>query len=738
VRRFPTYNNKLSERKMKTPTMVLLAALVIAGQAFAGATTYTWTGNTSTEWNLSTNWDSNGVPTSADNASIPASPSGGRFPTISDASGTVAVRDFTVASGATVTQTGGTLQMAHDWKNSGTYNATGGTIQFTASGGAGPDFSLGTNQFFNVIVNSGVDPKFSNRANSSILIRGDFTNYNISLNVGTNATFTFNGIGDQTITSASTGINNTLGHLIVDKPSGTLSLASALNLAGNFSVSAGSVDPGANLLTIAGTFSSFSSGKIKVGASTLAGNYSKNPSPSAGTTVEYYASGSQTVSSSFTYSNLTLSGSGAKTISGTTVNGTLSMQGTATASGTSPTYGASSTLEYAGSSAQTTTSVEFPASSGPQNLTINNSSGVTLHADRTVNGTLTLTSGNITTGSHTLTIGSSGSISHTSGYVIGNLAMAFGTNSSKTFEVGTANRYSRVTVAVTAGTGTFSVSATQGGHPNALSTHALSQYWTLSSSGITNADLTFYYNAADVVGDETKYVIGKWDGASWTFPAGGSVDPVNHVATISGVSSFSDWTVGEQDALPIQMALFTANVVRNNQVEVAWRTVSETNNYGFEIYRKRGDAGEWTKTAFMEGHGTTLAPQSYTYVDAGLSFGKYCYRIKQVDLDGKSQTFPVMSVTVGVGPDKFILAQNYPNPFNPSTVIEFVVPGNGPATMKVYNVLGQEVATLFEGNAEAGEINTARFNASNLPSGLYFYTLRSAGKTDTKRMLLLK
>jgi hypothetical protein len=186
------------------------------------------------------------------------------------------------------------------------------------------------------------------------------------------------------------------------------------------------------------------------------------------------------------------------------------------------------------------------------------------------------------------------------------------------------------------------------------------------------------------------------------------------------------------------MASSAANVVRDNDVEVSWRTVSETNNYGFEVQRKRGDAGEWMKIAFVEGHGTTLAAQAYSYVDRELSFGQYYYRIKQVDLDGKSQTFPEMKVTVGAEADKVVLAQNYPNPFNPSTVIEFVVPMSGHATMTVYNVLGQEVASLFEGNAEAGKIQTARFNASNLPSGIYFYTLRSAGKVETKRMLLMK
>jgi hypothetical protein len=194
----------------------------------------------------------------------------------------------------------------------------------------------------------------------------------------------------------------------------------------------------------------------------------------------------------------------------------------------------------------------------------------------------------------------------------------------------------------------------------------------------------------------------------------------------------------EDTPLPIQLTSFTASVVRDNDVEVSWKTVSETNNYGFEVYRKRGEAGECTKVGFVEGHGTTLAPRSYTYVDKSVGFGKYSYQIRQVDLDGKSKAYPEVDITVGVVPGKLVLTQNYPNPFNPSTTIEFAVPQTGFATMKVYSVLGQEVASLFEGNAEAGKINTAQFNASNLPSGLYCYTLRSAGKADTKWMLLLK
>lgn len=190
--------------------------------------------------------------------------------------------------------------------------------------------------------------------------------------------------------------------------------------------------------------------------------------------------------------------------------------------------------------------------------------------------------------------------------------------------------------------------------------------------------------------------------------------------------------------LPIQLTSFAASVVRDNDVQVTWKTASEINNYGFEIYKRRGETGEWTRIAFVEGHGTTVTPQSYSHLDRGVAFGKYSYQVRQIDLDGKSTALPEVDVTVGVAPGKFTLVQNYPNPFNPSTVIEFAVPQNGFATMKVYNIYGQEVATLFDGNAETGKIYTTRFSGSDLASGAYFCRLQSSGKTETKRMLLMK
>jgi len=83
------------------------------------------------------------------------------------------------------------------------------------------------------------------------------------------------------------------------------------------------------------------------------------------------------------------------------------------------------------------------------------------------------------------------------------------------------------------------------------------------------------------------------------------------------------------------------------------------------------------------------------------------------------------------------LSQNYPNPFNPTTTIDYSIGSPGLATLKVYDMLGTEVASLVNENKEAGSYSV-EFNASNLPSGIYFYTLISGNFMETKKLILLK
>jgi hypothetical protein len=124
----------------------------------------------------------------------------------------------------------------------------------------------------------------------------------------------------------------------------------------------------------------------------------------------------------------------------------------------------------------------------------------------------------------------------------------------------------------------------------------------------------------------------------------------------------------------------------------------------------------------------------------------YYYRLRQIDLDGAVHLTEAKEVnvaaTTGVGDDKtpvaFALHQNYPNPFNPSTRIMFSVEDARYTTLKVYNVSGQEVASLFSGVAQPGTQYTVIFDGSNKPSGAYFCRLTNGDKTSLKRMILVK
>jgi len=88
-------------------------------------------------------------------------------------------------------------------------------------------------------------------------------------------------------------------------------------------------------------------------------------------------------------------------------------------------------------------------------------------------------------------------------------------------------------------------------------------------------------------------------------------------------------------------------------------------------------------------------------------------------------------------PQKFFVEQNYPNPFNPSTTISYGIPRTAFVTVKVFNVLGQEVKTLFSGYQSTG-VYTLSFNASDLSSGVYLYRIQAGASVDIKRMVLVK
>ena len=103
----------------------------------------------------------------------------------------------------------------------------------------------------------------------------------------------------------------------------------------------------------------------------------------------------------------------------------------------------------------------------------------------------------------------------------------------------------------------------------------------------------------------------------------------------------------------------------------------------------------------------------------------------------RTQSIAVGAQTMGEVPNGFVLCQNYPNPFNPSTNIEFRIANSGLVTLRVFDVLGREVATLASEVRQAGA-HIVRWDASSLPSGVYYYRLQAGAFTDSKKMVLMK
>lgn len=190
----------------------------------------------------------------------------------------------------------------------------------------------------------------------------------------------------------------------------------------------------------------------------------------------------------------------------------------------------------------------------------------------------------------------------------------------------------------------------------------------------------------------------------------------------------------EQGVFPVELASFTSSV-NDNDVTLNWSTVSEINNAGFEIQRTRDQ--NWERIGYVRGNGTSNSSHSYSFVDRNLNSGVYHYRLKQIDYNGGFEFFNLSNEIVIGLPAKYELSQNYPNPFNPSTKLEFGIPEEGLVSLKVYDALGNELATLVNENKTAGRY-TVNFNASNLSSGVYFYKLNAGNFTDVKKMTLLK
>jgi hypothetical protein len=221
-------------------------------------------------------------------------------------------------------------------------------------------------------------------------------------------------------------------------------------------------------------------------------------------------------------------------------------------------------------------------------------------------------------------------------------------------------------------------------------------------------------------------------------------------------------TLGDANSLPVQLVSFAGEYrATTNSVRLSWTTISETNNYGFEVQRRSAGESDFASLpgGFVPGHGTSLEPQEYSFVDGHIGPGRSAYRLKQIDLDNTVQFTDAIMVEVLTGfgadsrkPTTPILEQNYPNPFNPSTTIRYGLPHRSQVMLTVFNALGQQVSVLQNGEQEAGYYEV-RFDGTNLPGGVYFYRMHvrpsdsvlgrdsndgAGASTETKKLVFVR
>jgi len=283
--------------------------------------------------------------------------------------------------------------------------------------------------------------------------------------------------------------------------------------------------------------------------------------------------------------------------------------------------------------------------------------------------------------------------------------------------------------------------------------------WTYIGGGITGASVAGGALSAgwDVVNQtSTRVTFGTPETPLTTGTVGG-------FTIVGSPEGAGDWichdNTGNVDGpLPVEFSTFTA-APADKGVIIKWRTESELNNLGFDVYRSENLDGTFARVnqTRIQGAGTDATPHNYKFVDESVEVGKtYYYYLEDISYSGVKGRSKIIQVivdltgklkVVGLTPAKSALLQNYPNPFNPETWIPFQLALDSSVTVRIYNLKGQPIRTLELGQKEAGTYLTkdkavywdGRDNVGEkVASGMYFYMLKAGEFTSIRRMVIIE
>jgi len=602
-----------------------------------------------------------------------------------------------------------------------TFNGSGGTLSTSGSGNL-VITSFGSDNAATINIGgsgaSSITNTFTNASGGSISISGNGT---MAINGGiTNGGSLTVSSGSNAVTFASLTNNGTL------TVNGNKPVTVSGNYSGTGSIAASS---GTGAIAFNGLFSPTGSGTLAFGSQALTlGDGSGDDVTLGGTT--------------------TLTASSNTSFGGTDfeVNG-----GTITQTG-------SGVVIFAGAGAQTVTvtsgSATFPG------ITVNNSNGLTLNDDASVNGTFTLTSGNVNTAAPgavlQLTDNASVSGGSSSSFVNGPMQYA-GTTGDKDFPIGAGSDYRPVVISSLSGSSPViqfeMINSNPGGTPGDVPVISTVRYWqgTISSGTVSAGFIDLTYGVDDQVQDAADVVVVRSSTINGTYNSlGGSGvgAPTGHVTSTSSFGTSLDYfTLGStttDNSLPVELASFEANG-NFSDVTLNWATSSEIENLGFNILRSTTEESNWIQVndAMISGQGNSSEETSYQFVDAKVVAGEtYSYRLESVSLNGVVEVEKTVEVLVPV-PAEFALLNNYPNPFNPTTNLKFQLPEISEVSVDIYDITGKLVKKLVHNQTyQAGEFvvqwdATDEFQ-SRVSSGMYLYHFRAGKFSKVSKMVLLK
>jgi hypothetical protein len=220
--------------------------------------------------------------------------------------------------------------------------------------------------------------------------------------------------------------------------------------------------------------------------------------------------------------------------------------------------------------------------------------------------------------------------------------------------------------------------------------------------------------------------------------------PVSRTDGVVATATDDDGNTSEFSAasepLPVELAGFEARQGGDGSVRLTWTTTSEQGNAGFRIQRRADETEAWTKIGFVDSkaeRGTATETLSYRFTAEDVEIGTHTFRLEQVDLDGSTQIHD--PVTIDVQMRKTIrLDPPAPNPIRHHGTISFAVKEQRKTTIRLFNILGQKVASVYRGTPTAGEMQTARLTAGDLSSGVYFLRMTAGTQSKTRRVTVVR